>query len=55
MRLKTEDRENLPFTSLELLERQWFLNRVVAMSGAADIEDDSSDDDDYDRVWESWG
>jgi hypothetical protein len=47
IRLETEDPENLPLPSWELLEMQWFLNRVVAISGAADIEDDY-DDDDYD-------
>jgi hypothetical protein len=39
IRLETEDPENLPLPSWELLEMQWFLNRVVAISGAADVEE----------------
>lgn len=46
--LETEDPENLPLPSWALLEMQWFLNRVVAISGAADIEDDYYDNDDDD-------
>ena len=46
LRFETEDPENLPLPKYELLEMQWFLNRVVAMSGAADIEDDYDNDDD---------
>jgi hypothetical protein len=48
----TEDPENLPLPSMELLEMQWVLQRLVAMSGAAgwpsldDIDDDTVDDDD---------
>ena len=44
--LTTEDPENLPLPSWELLEMQWFLNRVIAMSGAADVEDDFNHDGD---------
>jgi len=52
--LITEDPENLPLPSMELLEMQWFLQRVVGMSGAAgwpilDLDDDESVDDD--RGW----
>lgn len=44
--LTTSDPENMPLPSFELLEMQWFLNRVAAMSGAADfIEPDEEDDD----------
>lgn len=46
LRFETEDPEDLP--SYELLEMQWFLNRVVAISGAADIDDDYDNDDDDD-------
>ena len=48
----TKDPENLPLPSLELLELQWILQRLVGMSGAAgwpsldEIDDDSVDDDD---------
>jgi hypothetical protein len=43
----TKDPENLPLPSMELLEMQWVLQRLVGMSGAAgwpsldDIDDDS--------------
>jgi hypothetical protein len=36
--LTTEDPENLPLPSLKLLEMQWILNRVLALSGAAEFE-----------------
>jgi len=36
-----------PLPSFELLEMQWHLNRIVSMSGAADIYDDDDDDDDH--------
>jgi hypothetical protein len=48
----TKDPTNLPLPSLELLEMQWILPRLVGMSGAAgwpsldDIDDDTVDDDD---------
>jgi hypothetical protein len=48
----TKDPKNLPLPSLELLEMQWFLQRLVGMSGAAgwpsldEIDDDTVDDDD---------
>src|SRR3954447_20458523 len=47
----TKDPENLPLPSMELLEMQWVLQRLVAMSGAAgwpsldDIDDDTVDED----------
>ncbi|KIX05490.1 uncharacterized protein Z518_06362 [Rhinocladiella mackenziei CBS 650.93] len=46
----TKDPENLPLPSVELLEMQWFLQRLVGMSGAAgwpilDLDNDESDDD----------
>lgn len=43
--LTTTDPKNLPLPSWEILEMQWHLNRVLAISGAADVEDS---DDDYD-------
>jgi hypothetical protein len=46
---KTTDTKTLPLPSMELLEMQWYLQRLVAMSGAAewpslnwDSDDDSS-------------
>jgi hypothetical protein len=48
----TKDPQNLPLPSLELLEMQWILQRLVGMSGAAgwpsldEIDDDTVDDDD---------
>jgi hypothetical protein len=48
----TKDPKNLPLPSLELLEMQWILQRLVGMSGAAgwpsldEIDDDSVDNDD---------
>jgi hypothetical protein len=44
----TKDPKNLPLPSMELLEMQWLLQRLVAMSGAAGwpIFDDTVGDDD---------
>jgi hypothetical protein len=48
----TKDPKNLPLPSLELLEMQWVLHRLVGMCGAAEwpswdmIEDDTIDSDD---------
>lgn len=59
-----------PLPRWEILEMWWFLNGVVAISGAADLEDDygNDDDDDGDMIpshqeqifdsldeWESFG
>ncbi|KAL3456591.1 hypothetical protein BJX64DRAFT_38545 [Aspergillus heterothallicus] len=41
----TEDPETLPLPSMELLELQWILNRLVSLSGAADVPDDVLDPD----------
>ena len=44
---KTTDPKNLPLPSMELLEMQWHLQRLVAMSGAAGWPSlDWADDDD---------
>jgi len=48
--LTTKDPDELPLPSVELLEMQWFLQRLVGMSGAArwptlDLDDDDSVDD----------
>lgn len=44
----TPDPESMPLPSFELLHMQWVLNRVAAMSGAADVSEEYvefSDDD----------
>ena len=43
--LKTDDPVLRPLPDFWLLEMQWFLHRVTAMSGAAEPEDDSYDKD----------
>ncbi|PKY06148.1 hypothetical protein P168DRAFT_288110 [Aspergillus campestris IBT 28561] len=43
--LRTDDPEVRPLPSVELLEMQWILNRVNAISGAADIPEDELDPD----------
>jgi hypothetical protein len=50
----TNDPQNLPLPSLELLEMQWFLQRLVGMCGAAgwpSLDDDDDDTVDDDDVW----
>jgi len=53
--LETSDPGELPLPNLKLLEMQWVLNRVAAMSAAAepqnDFRDDDSDDDSDDDRW----
>jgi len=51
-KFKTTDAKRLPLPSMELLEMQWYLQRLVAMSGAAGwpILDWSDDDDIIPRV-----
>ncbi|PKY00388.1 hypothetical protein P168DRAFT_244274, partial [Aspergillus campestris IBT 28561] len=51
--ITTPDPKKYPLPSIELLGMQWALNRVLAISGAADVldtalEDDDDDDDDDD-------
>lgn len=46
--LTTDDPKDKPLPSIDLLQMQWTLNRIAAISGAADAPDevfDSSDDD----------
>ncbi|KAI9368433.1 hypothetical protein BJX61DRAFT_537260 [Aspergillus egyptiacus] len=43
--IKTTDPENYPLPSLEILGLQWTLTRVLAMSGAADIDPEELDSD----------
>ncbi|EFE43423.1 hypothetical protein TRV_01808 [Trichophyton verrucosum HKI 0517] len=46
--MKTADPEELPLPDVALLEMQWMLNAVAAMSAGAEPTDiDYSDDDDY--------
>lgn len=52
LRLKTENPQTHPLPRWDILEMQWFMNRVVAISGAADVEDDYSDGDDDDDEYE---
>jgi hypothetical protein len=51
--LRTVNPITHPLPSFELLEMQWHLNRIVSMSGAADIYDDDDDDDDPGVVYKS--
>jgi hypothetical protein len=50
----TEDPKNLPLPSLELLEMQWVLQRLVGMCGAAEWPSLDLDDDDIDDNDDSW-
>jgi len=43
--LETHDPKKFPLPSLELLDMQWILNRLVAIRGAAEADDDGYDDD----------
>lgn len=43
--LQTDNPQIRPLPSVELLEMQWMLNRVKAISGAADIPEDDIDPD----------
>src|SRR5204862_7445043 len=44
--VQTHDPENFPLPSLELLEMQCILNRLVAMRGAAEVNDTCDGDSD---------
>ncbi|KAF2184433.1 hypothetical protein K469DRAFT_709182, partial [Zopfia rhizophila CBS 207.26] len=46
--LETDDPVSRPLPDFRILEMQWFLHRVTAMSGAAEPQDDFHDDDDSD-------
>jgi len=48
--LTTDDPETHPLPNPALLEMQWILQRVAAMSGAAEIYDDFNNDDDDDAM-----
>jgi hypothetical protein len=44
----TDDPDERPLPSWELLDMQWVLQRLLAISGAAEPQDDWSDDDSSD-------
>ena len=46
--LETSDPKRLPLPDLRLLEMQWILHRVTALSGAAEPRDDFGEDTDDD-------
>lgn len=46
--MRTDDPINRPLPSEELLRMQWLLNRVAALSGAADVLDSPQPDDEDD-------
>jgi hypothetical protein len=48
--LETNDPERLPLPDLRILEMQWILHRVTALSGAAESRDDFGED--TDRDWD---
>ena len=52
---ETNDPENLPLPDFRLLEMQWILHRVSALSGAAEPSDDfnKDNDDDWDVALEN--
>ena len=53
--LTTDDPVKRPLPSFGLLEMQWILHRLVAMSGAAEIDDDfDNDDDDAMALRDEW-
>ncbi|KAB8271515.1 hypothetical protein BDV30DRAFT_240489 [Aspergillus minisclerotigenes] len=50
IKITTPDPKGLPLPSFDVLEMQWYLHRVAAISGAADFVEESDDDDDDDDV-----
>lgn len=52
VRVETDDPEQKPLPLQHLIEMQWFLNRVAALSGAAEaVEPERLDSDDDDDDW----
>jgi hypothetical protein len=51
--LTTDDPVSQPLPDLRLLEMQWFLHRVTAMSGAAEPQDDFHDKDSNDNFMQA--
>jgi hypothetical protein len=52
--LKTDNPVLRPLPDFGLLEMQWFLHRVTAMSGAAEPQDDSYDEDSGNDAMQAW-
>jgi hypothetical protein len=48
--IKTDDPDKRPLPSFELLEMQWFLQRVTGMAGAVDVEVDVGKQDPDDDI-----
>ncbi|KAF4631716.1 hypothetical protein G7Y89_g6415 [Cudoniella acicularis] len=48
--IKTDDAEVRPLPSFKLLEMQWFLQRVIGMAGAADVEEDIGEEEWDDEI-----
>ncbi|PYI34920.1 hypothetical protein BP00DRAFT_422854 [Aspergillus indologenus CBS 114.80] len=42
--MTTDDPQDKPLPSMELLQMQWTLNRLAALSGAAAVDDEELDD-----------
>jgi hypothetical protein len=53
--LTTDDPELRPLPDCRLLEMQWILHRITAMSGAAEAPDDSDNHGDGDGGGGDWG
>ncbi|KAF2188326.1 hypothetical protein K469DRAFT_703833 [Zopfia rhizophila CBS 207.26] len=51
--LQTDDPVSRPLPDFRLLEMQWFLHRMTAISGAAEPQDDFHDDDSDDDIVEA--
>ncbi|PVI05875.1 hypothetical protein DM02DRAFT_682800 [Periconia macrospinosa] len=49
----TDDCEKKPLPDTDLLELQWHLQRIFAMSGAAGWKEEEEDDDNLDHRWSS--
>jgi hypothetical protein len=45
--MTTDDPVNRPLPNYSILEMHWFLQRVSAIAGAADIYDDFDEDDSF--------
>jgi hypothetical protein len=46
--LKIDNPEIRPLPSFQILEMQWFLQRVLGMAGAAEVDEDLLDEDEDD-------
>ncbi|GIK07620.1 hypothetical protein Aspvir_003286 [Aspergillus viridinutans] len=50
--LKTHDPENYPLPDTRILDMQWVLNRVSALSGTTEPKVPDDDDDEWDEDWD---